>query len=707
MPNKKSKLIIVESPAKAKTIAKYLGKGYKVEASQGHVCDLPKSQLGIDIDHDFDLKYITIRGRGDILGKIRKEAKNASQVFFATDPDREGEAISWHLFHVLGVDESAPCRIEFNEVTKKAVQAAIKNPRKLDMGRIDAQQARRALDRLVGYKISPLLWAKVKKGLSAGRVQSVATRMVVEREREIDRFIPEEYWEINADCLAGSRSVKDSFVTKFNMIDGKKAAVRNRTEALEISRLIESGGFTVAEIKRKERKRQPSPPFTTSSLQQESGRKLNFTTARTMQVVQQLYEGIDIEGEGAQGLVTYIRTDSVRISDEALNALRTYIPDQYGKEYLPDEINEYKGRKNAQDAHEAIRPTDVTRTPESIKNSLSKEQFMLYRLIYNRFVASQMAPAVYETMSAEISNNHVSMRFYGEHKVFPGFTILYEEGADDVPENIETILPPLKEGQQITVTNVNAEQHFTQPPARYTEASLVRTLEENGIGRPSTYAPTITTIIGRGYVSRDKKRLFPTELGIMVTEMMEKYFSQIIDTEFTANMEEKLDLVEEGKQDWKQILREFYPDLEETLNIAEKEIEKIEVKDDVSEVQCDQCGAMMVFKMGKYGQFLACPNFPKCKKTMPILKYIDAPCPLCGKRLLEKNSRKNRRFYGCEGYPDCSFTSWEKPADERCPKCGYYMIEKKDNKGEKIHLCANENCRYKTSVIRNEDESNE
>lgn len=707
MATNKQKLIIVESPAKAKTISKYLGKGYKVEASQGHVCDLPKSQLGVDIDHDFNLKYITIRGRGDILSRIRKEAKNASQVYFATDPDREGEAISWHLYHVLGVDENSPCRIEFNEVTKKAVQAAIKKPRKLDMGRIDAQQARRALDRLVGYKISPLLWVKVKKGLSAGRVQSVATRMVVEREREIDNFIPEEYWDISADCAVKGEKKPISFSAKFTSLDGQKTAVSNRNEADQIKALIESGDFTVTDIKRKEKKRQPAPPFTTSSLQQEAGRKLSFTTAKTMQVVQQLYEGVDLEGEGAQGLVTYIRTDSVRISDEAMTALRNFIPEKYGKEYLPKDKNEFKGRKNAQDAHEAIRPTDVTRTPDSIKSSLSREQFMLYRLIYNRFVASQMAPAVYETLSAEITDKRVGLRFYGEHKVFAGFTTLYEEGTDESEDNVEMTLPALKEGQKINIKQVNTDQHFTQPPSRFTEASLVRTLEENGIGRPSTYAPTITTIIARGYVSREKKRLFPTELGIMVTEMMEKYFTRIVDTEFTAFMEEKLDEVEEGKLDWRQILREFYPDFVSTLSVAEKEIEKVEVKDDVSDVPCDKCGAMMVYKMGKFGRFLACPNFPECRYTMPILTYIDAPCPVCGKRLLEKTSRKNRKFYGCEGYPECDFVSWDKPADEKCPQCGTYMIEKRNNKGEILHLCTNESCRFKKVVAVSEDEDNE
>ena len=702
----KQKLIIVESPAKAKTIGRYLGKGYKVEASQGHVCDLPKSQLGVDPEHDFELKYITIRGRGEILSRIRKEAKNASQVYFATDPDREGEAISWHLYHVLGVDEKKACRIEFNEVTKKAVQNAIKNPRKLDMGRIDAQQARRALDRLVGYKISPLLWAKIKKGLSAGRVQSVATRMVVDRENEINSFIPEEYWDISANCSVMDGKKEQSFIARLSMIDGIKAQVTNETQAEGIRSMIEKEKFTVSDVRIKEKKRMPTPPFTTSSLQQEAGRKLNFTTARTMQVVQQLYEGVDIAGEGTQGLVTYIRTDSVRISDDAMNAVRSFIPQRFGKEFLPAEKNEYKGRKNAQDAHEAIRPTDVLRTPESIKASLSREQFMLYRLIYNRFVASQMSPAVYQTMTADITGQKITLRFYGEHKTFAGFTALYEEGTDEAVSSVEMTLPPLKDGQKVSIKDISSDQHFTQPPSRFTEASLVRTLEENGIGRPSTYAPTISTIISRGYVSREKKRLYPTELGIMVTDMMEKYFSEIVDTEFTANMETKLDEVEEGTADWKQILREFYPELEKTLRVAEKEIEKVEVRDEVSDVPCDQCGAMMVYKMGRFGRFLACPNFPDCRNTKPILNYINTPCPKCGKRLLEKVSKKSRKFYGCEGYPDCDFVSWDMPVNEKCPQCGSYMVQKNNARGEKLHLCANETCRYK-EVIKDTEESSD
>ena len=704
----KQKLIIVESPAKARTISKFLGKGYKVEASQGHVCDLPKSQIGVDVDNDFALKYITIRGRGDILTRIRKEAKNASQIYLATDPDREGEAISWHLANVLGVDTSKPCRIEFHEVTKKAIQQALKNPRMLDMDRVDAQQARRVLDRLVGYKISPLLWTKIKKGLSAGRVQSVATRMVVMREQDIEAFIPEEYWEIAAKAqLPQGRGRKTHFLARLSTMDGKRAAISTAAEAQAAVERIKAARFAVTGVKTGEKRKLPAAPFITSSLQQEASRKLGFTTAKTMQVVQQLYEGVDLEGEGTQGIVTYIRTDSVRISDEAMAALRSYIPERFGPDYLPDKPIEYKGRKNAQDAHEAIRPTDVRRTPESIKNSLTKEQFNLYRLIYNRFLASQMNPALYETMTADISGDGVGLRFYGEHKKFAGFTTVYEEGTDEAEDSSEVTLPALKEGDAVTVDDVESEQHFTQPPSRYTEASLVRALDEKGIGRPSTYAPTITTIISRGYVSREKKRLYPTELGRMVTSMMEEHFSDIVDIEFTADLEERLDEVEEGKVYWKQILRDFYPPFEANLEVAEQQIEKVEVKDEPSDVQCDKCGAMMVYKMGRFGKFLACPNFPECRNTKPIVTYIAAPCPMCGGRLMEKTSRKNRKFYGCEHYPECSFVSWEMPVTEKCPQCGSYMVEKRGRKGEVWHLCANEKCHHRVEVQQEEETEEE
>ena len=703
MATTKQKLIIVESPAKARTISKFLGKGYKVEASQGHVRDLPKSQIGVDVDDDFALKYITIRGRGDILTRIRKEARNASQIYLATDPDREGEAISWHLAGVLDMDVNKPCRIEFHEVTKKAIQAALKNPRKIDMGRVDAQQARRVLDRLVGYKISPLLWTKVKKGLSAGRVQSVATRMVVMREEDIESFIPEEYWDVLVKLNnPNNRGKKAQFAARLASIDGKKADIKTAEEAENAVARINKAHFAVTGVKMGEKHKAPAAPFTTSSLQQEASRKLGFTTAKTMQVVQQLYEGVDLEGEGTQGIVTYIRTDSVRISDEALSSLRTYIGERFGSEYLPEKPIEYKGRKNAQDAHEAIRPTDINRTPEQIKGSLTKEQYNLYRLIYNRFLACQMEPAVYETMTMELSGNGVALRFYGEHKKFAGFTSVYEESTDETVASAEAVLPQLKEGDAVTVEDILSEQHFTQPPSRYTEASLVRALEEKGIGRPSTYAPTITTIIARGYVSREKKRLYPTELGRMVTAMMEEYFKDIVDTEFTAELEDKLDTVEESGNDWKEIIREFYPPFKAALEVAEQQIEKVEIKDELSEEPCDKCGAMMVYKMGRYGKFLACPNFPDCRNTKPILNYIEAPCPSCGARLMEKTSRKNRKFFGCERYPECEFVSWEKPVVDKCPQCGSFMVEKRGRKGELWHLCANETCHCRMEVQQEE-----
>ncbi len=702
--NSSTKLVIVESPAKAKTIEKFLGKGYKVEASQGHVRDLPKSQIGVDTDHDFEMKYITIRGRGSILAKIKKEAKNASIIYLATDPDREGEAISWHLANTLDIDPSKPCRIEFHEITKTAVKDAIEKVRPIDMDRVDAQQARRALDRLVGYKISPLLWAKVKKGLSAGRVQSVATRLVVDREQEIERFIPEEYWDILATSSAtNQRGKKTVFQSKLVGLDGKKTNIDNEKDALAAKARILKAKFAVAGVKTGEKLKKPQPPFTTSSLQQDASRKLNFSTAKTMQVVQQLYEGIDLGKAGTVGLVTYIRTDSVRVSAEAVDAARDLVKAQYGENYCPTKPNEYKGRKNAQDAHEAIRPTYVTHSPESVKAFLTREQYNLYKLIYTRFLASQMKPAVFQTLTLDIRGDGVELRYYGEHMIFAGYRILYIESEDDEGEAPETAMPALKEGDKVTVEGVDATQHFTQPAARYTEASLVKTLEEMGIGRPSTYAPTITTIITRGYVSREKKRLFPTELGRMVTSMMTEYFAPIVDTEFTASLEDKLDMVEEGQREWRQILREFYPPFEKMLDVAEEQIEKVEVKDEVSDVVCDKCGAMMVYKMGRFGRFLACPSFPNCRNAKPILIYIKAPCPKCGARLMEKTSKKNRKFYGCEKYPECDFVSWEMPITDKCPQCGSYMVEKRGKRGELIHLCANEKCHCKVAVKAQEE----
>ncbi|MCI6378318.1 MAG: type I DNA topoisomerase [Clostridiales bacterium] len=702
------KLVIVESPAKAKTIEKFLGRGYKVEASQGHVRDLPKSQLGVDADNDFEMKYITIRGRGKILAKIKKEAKNASCIYLATDPDREGEAISWHLANTLEIDPAKPCRIEFHEITKKAVKEALEHPRPIDMDRVDAQQARRALDRLVGYKISPLLWAKVKKGLSAGRVQSVATRMVVEREQEIEAFIPEEFWDVTAQFAAqNQKGRKMTCEAKLVSLDGEKAAIHNEKDAMAAKRRILKSSFSIQAVKQGDKLKRPQPPFTTSSLQQEASRKLNFSTAKTMQVVQQLYEGIDLGKAGTVGLVTYIRTDSVRVADEAVQAARGFITAQFGEAYCPEQPNQYKGRKNAQDAHEAIRPTYVEQTPENVKPYLTREQFSLYRLIYTRFLASQMKPAEFQTMGMDIASKTVVMHYYGEHMTFPGYRAVYVESSDDEQEEPESVLPVFEEGAPISFASVEAEQHFTQPPARYTEASLVKALEEKGIGRPSTYAPTITTIISRGYVSREKKRLYPTELGRMVTSMMTEYFGPIVDIEFTASLEDKLDTVEEGNTDWHQILRDFYPSFQDMLAIAEEQIEKVEVKDEVSDVQCDKCGAMMVYKMGRFGRFLACPNFPECRNAKPILHYIDAPCPKCGARLMEKTSKKNRKFYGCEKYPECDFVSWERPIAEKCPKCGSYMVEKPGKRGETIHLCANETCRYKTAVAQQSSQEDE
>lgn len=703
----KKNLVIVESPAKARTLSKILGRTYKIEASQGHVRDLPKSQIGVDVDNDFAMKYITIHGRGEILARLRKEAKNAKKIFLATDPDREGEAISWHLAQILKMDETAPCRIEFHEVTAKAVKAALKAPRTIKMDLVDAQQTRRALDRLVGYRISPILWAKVRKGLSAGRVQSVATKMIVDREQEIEAFIPEEYWDVSADVeLKNEKGRKTLYRARLATLNGKKVKLTSEQEAMAAKQLIENAELQITKVQEKEKKKSPAPPFTTSTLQQEAGRKLNFTISRTMQVVQQLYEGIDLKNNGSVGLVTYIRTDSVRVSDEALSAVRAYIPEAFGAEYLPKTANQYKGRSNAQDAHEAIRPTDVARTPDSVLDSLTREQYQLYNLIYNRFIASQMADARFKTLSVDMAGDSAGLRYYGEFKVFPGFTALYEESLDDTEVTKMSPLPVVQEGETVKTDKGMAEQHFTQPPPRFTEASLVRTLEENGIGRPSTYAPTIATIIARGYVSREKKRLYPTELGNIVTDIMKEYFASIVDADFTAAMENQLDEVGDGKKNWKEVLRTFYPPFEKMLTAAEEKMEKIVIKDEVSDVVCDQCGAMMVYKQGRYGRFLACPRFPECRNTKPILTYIDAKCPKCGGRLLEKISKRNRKFYGCEHYPECDFVSWEQPIDERCPKCGSYMTVKRRKKGESWKICSNETCRYH-DVYRQGEEHDE
>ena len=695
------KLVIVESPAKARTISKFLGRSYKVEASNGHVRDLPKSQLGVDVENGFEPKYITIRGRGDVLRRIRKEAKGAKSVILATDPDREGEAISWHLATVLDIDPASACRVEFNEITEKTVKSAIKQPRTINMELVNAQQARRMLDRLVGYKISPLLWVKIRKGLSAGRVQSVATRMVVDREQEIEAFVPEEYWDVTAQLTAGAQKL----TARLASVGGERVSLHSEQDAERAKEAILKGGFTVKSVRRGERRKHPAPPFTTSNLQQEASRKLGFTTSKTMQIAQQLYEGVDIEGRGTLGLISYIRTDSVRLSEEAVEAARAAIGERYGAEFVPEKPNVYKGRKSAQDAHEAIRPANIDLRPEDVKPSLTRDQFNLYRLIYLRFIACQMADALYETQQIEIVSEHAALRASGERLRFAGFTAVYEEGRDDAAQEdeVRSALMDVAEGAEAKVVSAEGMQHFTQPPARYTEASLVRALEEKGIGRPSTYAPTISTILARGYVTREKKQLFPTELGNMITDMMKEYFSDIVDIAFTAGMEEQLDGVEEGRLDWRQVLADFYGPFEKTLENAEQKIEKVEIHDEVSDVVCDKCGAQMVYKLGRFGRFLACPNFPECRNTKPITVEIEAPCPKCGAKLLEKTSHKGRKFYGCERYPDCDFVSWEMPVKERCPKCGGYMVLKRGKK-ENYYLCANESCREKLVAPAQEDE---
>ena len=694
------KLVIVESPAKARTISKFLGRTYKVEASNGHVRDLPKSQLGVDVEHGFEPKYITIRGRGDVLERIRKEARGAKSVILATDPDREGEAISWHLATILGIDPQSACRVEFNEITEKTVKSSIKTPRQINMQLVDAQQARRVLDRLVGYKISPLLWAKIKKGLSAGRVQSVATRMVVDREHEIETFEPEEYWHVSATLRSGAQRME----ARLYALDGKRVQIDNAQQAEAARARIEQGSFTIKSVKRSERRKHPAPPFTTSNLQQEASRKLGFTTAKTMQIAQQLYEGVDIEGRGTLGLISYIRTDSVRLSEEAVAGAREMIAERYGAEFVPEKPNVYKGRKSAQDAHEAIRPANLDLRPEDIKASLTRDQFNLYRLVYLRFVACQMADAVYETQQIEVASaSGVTLRCTGERMKFAGFTAVYEEGRDEPEEETAGGMMDVQEGSEAKVEATDATQHFTQAPPRYTEASLVRALEEKGIGRPSTYAPTISTILARGYVMREKKQLFPTELGVMITDMMKEYFSDIVDIAFTAGMEEQLDDVEAGKRQWREVISEFYGPFEKTLEHAEQSIEKVEIKDEVSDVVCDQCGAMMVYKLGRFGRFLACPNFPACRNTKAIQVEIAAPCPKCGGKLLEKTSRKGRKFYGCERYPECDFVSWEMPVEQKCPKCGGYMVFKRGKK-ENYYLCANEACREKIPAPAEDEE---
>lgn len=686
------KLVIVESPAKAKTIGKFLGKGYKIIASNGHVRDLPKSQLGVDVEHGFKPKYITLRGRGDILERIRKEAKSADKVYLATDPDREGEAISWHLAQVLNMDVNEPCRIAFNEITPSVVKNAVKKPRSIDMNLVNAQQTRRILDRLVGYKISPLLWAKVKKGLSAGRVQSVAMRIVCDREREIERFVPEEYWSLTA--LLKDASGKKKFEAKFFGKDKKSIPLTNEAQVMEIIAQLEGADYIAEEVKKGEKFKHAPAPFTTSNLQQEASRKLNFTTKKTMLIAQQLYEGIDIAGMGAAGLVTYIRTDSVRVSKEAQDEALKFIRTTYGDKYVPSKPNIYKGRRDAQDAHEAIRPTSIELSPKRIKESLSNEQYKLYKLIYDRFMASQMKEQHLETLTVNILANGYTFRANGSRVLSDGFTTVYIEGRDDDSDENGVNLPDIKEGDRLGFEKLNKEQRFTQPPPRYTEASLVKELEEKGIGRPSTYAPTISTIIERGYVRREKKLLTPTELGFIVTDLMVSNFPDIMDVEFTANMEKRLDEVEENKTEPNDILSDFYTPFMVTLETAQQKIDKIKLKDEVSDVPCDKCGAMMVYKLGRFGKFLACPNFPECRNTKTITETIDVLCPKCGSKLIKRRSKKGRRvFYGCEKYPECDFISWDMPTNEKCPECGGPLVQKTIG-GKATLVCMNKDCKH-------------
>ena len=679
-------LVIVESPAKVKTIKKFLGSNYEVVASQGHVRDLPKSTLGIDTEHDFEPKYITIRGKGDILAHLRREVKKADKVYLATDPDREGEAISWHLAQALKIDDKDINRISFNEITKNAVKASIKEPRKLDMNLVDAQQSRRILDRMVGYRISPVLWEKVKRGLSAGRVQSVALRIICDREAEINAFIPEEYWTI--DGIFKVKGEKKLLSAKYIGDENGNSAIHNENEKNAVLAVLKNGAAKIDEVKKSERIRKAPLPFTTSTLQQEAAKALNFSTQKTMRIAQQLYEGVDIDGHGTIGIITYLRTDSTRVAAEADVSAREYIKNNYGVDYYCPIDNKKENDKKIQDAPEAIRPTDIELTPAKIKDSLARDQFRLYQLIWKRFAASRMQPARYETTTAKITVGGHHFSSSSSRLVFDGFMSVYAE-ADEEKEENNSMVGSLSTDSVITLEDTDSRQHFTQPPAHYTEASLVRTLEELGIGRPSTYAPTITTIINRRYVAKENKNLYVTELGEAVNSIMMKAFPVIVDVNFTANMESLLDGVADGSIQWKTVVRNFYPDLDEAVKNAEKELEEVKIEDEVTDIPCDVCGRMMVIKYGPHGKFLACPGFPECRNTKPYLERIGVACPKCGKDIVIKKTKKGRKYFGCEGFPECDFMSWQKPSDKKCPECGGYMVEK----GNKL-VCADEHCGY-------------
>lgn len=677
-------LVIVESPSKAKTIGKYLGSSYKVIASVGHIRDLPKSKLGIDIENDFEPNYIPIRGKGDLIKELKKEAKAAKKVYLATDPDREGEAISWHLAYLLGIDANTPCRIVFNEITKDAIKNAVKNPRPIDLRLVDAQQARRVLDRLVGYQISPLLWRKIKRGLSAGRVQSAALKIICDRENQIKAFEPKEYWNINVAFKKGK-----TFTAKLAEYKGKKIAIGSREESDRILSDLAAGRYIASGITKKQRSRKPFAPFTTSSLQQDAANKLGFTTKKTMMVSQQLYEGVEVKGQGTVGLVTYIRTDSVRISAEAKAMAKQYIEDNFGSRYAANNIYTNK-KKDIQDAHEAIRPSRITLDPESIKDSLTKEQYSLYKLIWTRFLASQMAAAVFDGMQVNITNGDYCLKASGSKLVFDGYQKIY---APNLEEDKDKLLPEIEEGEELKAEKAEGEQKFTEPPARFTEASLVKELEERNIGRPSTYAPIIATILERKYIVREKKVLVPTDLGFVVTGLMEEYFKEIVDAGFTAEMEDKLDDVEAKDLDWKKIIRDFYGPFKEELDIADKAIERVEIPDRPSDEVCEICGKPMVFKSGRFGEFLACSGYPECKNTKAIVKSINVKCPDCGKDIVAKRGRSGKVFYGCSGYPECTRAYWYKPTNKKCPECGELLLEKHTKTTK--YACSNAKCGYK------------
>lgn len=679
-------LVIVESPTKVKTIKKFLGSNYVVTASNGHVRDLPKSQLGVDPENDFEPKYITIRGKGEILANLRKEVKKADKVYLATDPDREGEAISWHLCKALKLDEKKTYRISFNEITKKAVKESLKHAREIDMDLVDAQQARRVLDRVVGYKISPLLWAKVKRGLSAGRVQSVALRIIADREEEINAFIPEEYWTLDANLKVDSE--KKLLSAKFYGTEKKKITISSKEQLDQIVKELEGASYRVADVKKGERIKKAPLPFTTSTLQQEASKALNFATSKTMRIAQQLYEGIDIKGNGTVGLITYLRTDSTRISEEADENVRNYIEEQYGKQYVAVGEAKTGTDKKIQDAHEAIRPTDPARTPAAMKESLTRDQFRLYQLIWKRFLASRMKPARYETTSVKIAAGDYRFIVSASKVAFDGFRMIYTEAGEEKEES-NVLAKSLDKDSVLQYESFDSKQHFTQPPAHYTEAALVKTLEELGIGRPSTYAPTISTIIARRYVAKENKNLYLTEIGEVVNNIMKQSFPSIVDVNFTANMESLLDGVEEGKVNWKTIIENFYPDIEEAVEKAQKELAEVKIEDEVTDVVCEQCGRNMVIKYGPHGRFLACPGFPECRNTKPYLEKVGVACPICGKDVVLRKTKKGRKYYGCEDNPECEFMSWQKPSDQKCPRCGSYMVEK----GNKL-CCSNEQCGF-------------